>query len=276
MSKLKRASNFSKAEEAVLIKLVLENKHILQNKKTDAITSRLKVLAWNELAQKYNASSFVEFRTPKVLREKYNNIMRNLRKEKADRMRDACNSPSPKQWKESENDSLIDELSIRLSSRHNDDGETIVFEEIDNRNELKTEIIDYYDDEDFEECAEEARDYDYSCVNSADIDTRFDGQIIDKSEEYHSATLKNKVLNRTKTEQPEKLDTHNSDLINLNKQILEQKYHHASLEHEQKMEHARLEHEQRISQSNEEHKLKIKILEAELESKKFSGKTYKR
>lgn len=150
MSKLKRASNFSKAEEAVLIKLVLEKKQILQNKKTDAITSRLKVLAWNELAQKYNASSFVEvnififmqspfnqisiifhfyvymyvhmyiilqFRTPKVLREKYNNIMRNLRKEKADRKRDSCNSPSPKQWKENENDSLIDELSIRLSSR---------------------------------------------------------------------------------------------------------------------------------------------------------------
>lgn len=140
---------------------------------------------------------------------------------------------------------------------------------------MKTEIIDYYED-DFEECAEEPRDYDYSCANSTDIEMQLDGQIIDNREEYHPTTLKNKLLDTTKTGQPEKLDPHNSDLFNLKKQILEQQYHHASLEHEQKMEHARLEHVQRISQSEEEHKLKIRILEAELESKKFLGRMNKR
>lgn len=64
-----RSVNFSKSEEEKLVAMVLEKKNIFENKKkTDAVTSKQKVAAWEKLAQQFNASSatnivsiFIEF-----------------------------------------------------------------------------------------------------------------------------------------------------------------------------------------------------------------------
>lgn len=52
-----RSVNFSKSEEEKLVAMVLEKKNIFENKKTDAVTSKQKVAAWEKLAQQFNASS---------------------------------------------------------------------------------------------------------------------------------------------------------------------------------------------------------------------------
>lgn len=68
-----RTANFTEEDIKLLLKLVEENKNVIENKKTDYVTSKQKEDAWLRLCEFFNRQSASQ-RTAKVLRTKYYNL----------------------------------------------------------------------------------------------------------------------------------------------------------------------------------------------------------
>ncbi|XP_063372048.1 uncharacterized protein LOC134660233 [Cydia amplana] len=81
--KRERSINFTREEVDILIKLVEVNKHILENKKSDAVTWGQKEECWKAIELSFNAASGSTHRTSKNLRLKYEGIKRDTRKKSA-------------------------------------------------------------------------------------------------------------------------------------------------------------------------------------------------
>ncbi|KAJ8948080.1 hypothetical protein NQ318_008431 [Aromia moschata] len=80
-----RSTNYSLEEKNLLMTLVNELKHIIENKKTDAVTNSEKEKAWNKIANEFNAiSPSGTFRDGQSLKKTYLNIKMAVRKEVAD------------------------------------------------------------------------------------------------------------------------------------------------------------------------------------------------
>ncbi|XP_055843688.1 myb/SANT-like DNA-binding domain-containing protein 4 [Episyrphus balteatus] len=273
--KIKRSSRFSEAEEKILIALILEKRHIFENKKTDAFSSKLKDKTWEEVAQRFNSSSLEEFRTPRVLKEKYNNLKRLLRRKQKQQKRgilevdDNDDDEFPPKKKTKENllqdlndvicsSSSADGIESRLEGDGNDDNpifEEQICDQIDYKEETFELVNDDYTDEDEEASAENANDEETGEIVEIqinDVKPFVDYSLITKHEPNDAPNPNTTKNNNT----------------NLKEQILKQQLHHASLQHEQKMQIARLEHKQRMQHLMEEHKMKIRVLEAELRVKK--------
>ncbi|CAI6358192.1 unnamed protein product [Macrosiphum euphorbiae] len=60
--KRERSTNFIDGEPQLLVDLVASQKHILENKKTDAVTANLKNKTWEALANKFNCKSLNGYR----------------------------------------------------------------------------------------------------------------------------------------------------------------------------------------------------------------------
>ncbi|XP_045503283.1 myb/SANT-like DNA-binding domain-containing protein 4 [Colias croceus] len=75
--KRERSSNFTQDETDLLISLVEERKHIIENKKSDATTWQEKKEAWKDIERAFNGSVF---RDHKHLKLKYEAIKRDTRK----------------------------------------------------------------------------------------------------------------------------------------------------------------------------------------------------
>ncbi|XP_065356220.1 myb/SANT-like DNA-binding domain-containing protein 4 [Calliphora vicina] len=82
--KRKRTTNFSQADQSLLVELVAEKKHIIENTRTDGSTIAEKNEAWEYVMQRYNALSSNGTRTTKELKDKYHNLKQTLRKKKAE------------------------------------------------------------------------------------------------------------------------------------------------------------------------------------------------
>ncbi|XP_075168381.1 myb/SANT-like DNA-binding domain-containing protein 3 [Haematobia irritans] len=80
--KRKRGKNFTATEETLLIELVEENKAVLENKKSDAVTWKQKADAWEKLSQQFSSQTG-EIRPWKALRDKYENLKRQTKVELA-------------------------------------------------------------------------------------------------------------------------------------------------------------------------------------------------
>lgn len=76
----KRARNFSDYEVNVLLSLVRKYVRILEYKKTDSNTIRIKNNAWQQIAREYNNVNWREPRSAKMLKEKYVNMKKRMRK----------------------------------------------------------------------------------------------------------------------------------------------------------------------------------------------------
>lgn len=81
--KRERGSNFSNKEIELLIKIIQENKSIIECKKTDATTWREKDAAWENVAKAWNSSSGEVFRSKKTLKAKYEDMKKNVKKKLA-------------------------------------------------------------------------------------------------------------------------------------------------------------------------------------------------
>lgn len=77
--KRERSTNFIDGELQLLVDLVASQKHILENKKTDAVTANLKNKTWEALANKFNCKSLNGYRSPKCLKLKYENLKKNVK-----------------------------------------------------------------------------------------------------------------------------------------------------------------------------------------------------
>lgn len=69
--KRKRNVNFSKKEEELLNELVTKNKHILENKKTDAIMQKEKEQCWERLVDEFNSQGLLVYKNlNKIVKKK--------------------------------------------------------------------------------------------------------------------------------------------------------------------------------------------------------------
>lgn len=80
-----RSINFTINEKTSLFNLVAKYKHILENKKTDAVTNKDKMDTWEKVAREFNSLSPGNVQRPtEVLKRFYENKKKELRKRCAD------------------------------------------------------------------------------------------------------------------------------------------------------------------------------------------------
>lgn len=77
-----RQANFSPKEEEILLKIIEEKRHTIENKKTDAVTWEQKSKTWDEVGELFEALSGTK-RPVKNLRDKYENMKKKIKKELA-------------------------------------------------------------------------------------------------------------------------------------------------------------------------------------------------
>ena len=82
MSTIKRERNvnFTSEETELLLKLVNENKHIVENKKSDAATWQQKENCWKSIESSFNCANGVRYRSGKSLKMKYEAYKRDMKK----------------------------------------------------------------------------------------------------------------------------------------------------------------------------------------------------
>ncbi|XP_017468243.1 PREDICTED: myb/SANT-like DNA-binding domain-containing protein 4 isoform X2 [Rhagoletis zephyria] len=83
LKKRQRSANFTQIEVGMLIELVGKYKHILENKKTDAVSNKEKEASWEKVSNLFNASSGTTSRTASTLKLKYEGMKKSLKKKVA-------------------------------------------------------------------------------------------------------------------------------------------------------------------------------------------------
>lgn len=81
-----KQTKFKDSEISVLMKLVDKYKHIIENKKSDAVVWKNKQAAWEKITQEMNAANGT-FRTSANIRGKYENLKKNTKKKFAQEKR---------------------------------------------------------------------------------------------------------------------------------------------------------------------------------------------
>lgn len=79
----RRNAVFRQHEEKILVSLVKKYKHIVENKKTDAITNKEKTKAWENIAKQYTSLTG-DFKECSCLRTKFNNMKKVSKKKFAE------------------------------------------------------------------------------------------------------------------------------------------------------------------------------------------------
>ncbi|KAJ3655898.1 hypothetical protein Zmor_015006 [Zophobas morio] len=69
-----RSKNFETQEICLLVDLVRQNKKVIECKETGIINNKQKGIAWEKLAEKFNAISGTVPRTSRNLKEKWTNL----------------------------------------------------------------------------------------------------------------------------------------------------------------------------------------------------------
>ncbi|XP_015609107.1 myb/SANT-like DNA-binding domain-containing protein 3 [Cephus cinctus] len=80
----KRTSNFTEVEKIMLVDLINEKKHVIENKVTNSATIKEKEKCWEEITNKFNSASTFTYRDTQVLRNCWDNIKKRKRKYFAD------------------------------------------------------------------------------------------------------------------------------------------------------------------------------------------------
>lgn len=75
----KRSSNFTHEEDQLLVALVLENKNIIECKKSNAVSWKEKENTWKKIENKFNVNCSV-LRSNKWLKDRYKNIKKLSKK----------------------------------------------------------------------------------------------------------------------------------------------------------------------------------------------------
>lgn len=78
-TKRERSTNFIDSELELLVDLVVKQKKIIENKKTDAVTANIKNKTWEILTKTFNSKSLNGYRSEKCLRSKYDNLKKTVK-----------------------------------------------------------------------------------------------------------------------------------------------------------------------------------------------------
>lgn len=84
IGKVKRAPNFTVREKTLLLNIIHDFKHIVENKQTNSTTWREKDMAWSKIAATFNSQNEETYRTKENLKKYYDNIKKTVRKEVAE------------------------------------------------------------------------------------------------------------------------------------------------------------------------------------------------
>lgn len=88
-NKKRRSANFTPNETVLLMSLIVDFKHIIENKKTDSICIQEKNRAWRKITVAFNsACPESRHRTMESLKKLYDNKKRETRKQKAEEKKD--------------------------------------------------------------------------------------------------------------------------------------------------------------------------------------------
>lgn len=79
MNTKKRGTNFSNTEKDLLLEIIIKYKHIIENKKTDAVTAKDKGKCWDEITRKFNSESST-YRDSITLKNCWDNMKKRTRK----------------------------------------------------------------------------------------------------------------------------------------------------------------------------------------------------
>jgi hypothetical protein len=87
--KKKRAKNFCDSEIKLFTDVLLpKNKHLIENKKSDAVTRGEKAEAWRDLCVEFNSISNFCYRTEDNLKNLWDKLKKDARKSKAHERRE--------------------------------------------------------------------------------------------------------------------------------------------------------------------------------------------
>ncbi|XP_060858792.1 uncharacterized protein LOC132936123 [Metopolophium dirhodum] len=153
--KRSRNVNFNSREEELLVELVTTHKHVLEDKKTDAVMWKEKEACWTKLASEFNSQSLLVPRTVQQLQLKYKNLKKVVRIKSASIRFEHLKTGGGKDlsqalnFREEKLKSII-QLSVDgLQSEFDDDTEAISTDNLVNDNELM-DNGGYYEDKDNE------------------------------------------------------------------------------------------------------------------------------
>lgn len=82
--KRERSKNYLEEEKENLLIIMEDFKDIVENKKTDAVSSKIKTEAWNKIAEWYNSTAKTGVRNGIQLKLLYDNLKKTAKKHKAD------------------------------------------------------------------------------------------------------------------------------------------------------------------------------------------------
>lgn len=81
--KRKREPNWLASEKLLLLDLVEEHFKIIENKKTDSVTIKQKLLEWETMSSKYNSQSPFSNRSGEKLKSQWESMKKSAKKEEA-------------------------------------------------------------------------------------------------------------------------------------------------------------------------------------------------
>ncbi|KAK4885753.1 hypothetical protein RN001_002024 [Aquatica leii] len=81
MAKREKCKNYSEFEKTLLLDIVKEYQHLVENKCTDAVSAKSKNDTWEEISYKFNASSTSGPRTAEQIKNSYRNLKQKVKKE---------------------------------------------------------------------------------------------------------------------------------------------------------------------------------------------------
>ncbi|KAJ3662241.1 hypothetical protein Zmor_006597 [Zophobas morio] len=81
----KRSKNFTGHEKSELTQIIQRYAHIIENKKTDAVSVKQKLNCWEEIKTEFNAVTTEGPRDVQSLKTFYQNTKRSLKKERAEK-----------------------------------------------------------------------------------------------------------------------------------------------------------------------------------------------
>lgn len=143
-----RTSNFSQQEKTLVINLVAKYKHIIENKKTDAVSNDDKKQTWEKITREFNSVAPANIRrTTSMLKRFYDNKKKELRKKVADQklqLRKTGGGPPLDDNKEPFEDLLIsitnDKTVYGLHSNFGGDVESDISSDEQTNNEIVFEV----------------------------------------------------------------------------------------------------------------------------------------
>lgn len=79
-TKRERMPNLVESEKLAILDLVVEHFHIIENKRTDAVTAQQKAEQWDKIAEAFNAVSNIHHRTAENLKTAWDNMKKTAKR----------------------------------------------------------------------------------------------------------------------------------------------------------------------------------------------------